>query len=190
MHRLHHEHSDTVLDPHTPVFDGIFSVALKQVNSYELALRNLIKKKEPHYSVAKDFDFQVSWFNRKKLWYLPYVIHGAVAGMLILLIGKPGIFIAAAYWLGMMSHPIQGWMVNALAHKWGYRNFVIPDNSQNNTAVAWLVMGEGYQNNHHRYPRSAKFSVKWWEVDMGYALCRIGKMLGMLEIPKAEPRSA
>jgi len=43
-------------------------------------------------------------------------------------------------------------------------------------------MGEGYQNNHHRYPSSAKFSYRWWEVDLGYAMCRLLSALGMITI--------
>lgn len=80
-----------------------------------------------------------------------------------------------------MSHPIQGWMVNALGHSFGYRNYPTPDRSKNNLLVAWLVMGEGYQNNHHHQPSSAKFSVKWWEFDLGYYFCILAERFGVLE---------
>jgi len=51
-------------------------------------------------------------------------------------------------------------MVKALGHAVGGRNFDSPDNSRNNHLAAWLILGEGYQNNHHSYPASAKFSYK------------------------------
>ena len=93
--------------------------------------------------------------------------------------------LGAAYWLGMMSHPIQGWMVNALAHRFGYRNYELSDNSRNNTFVALCAMGEGYQNNHHHDPRAAKFSVKRSEIDLGYALCFVAQWLGLVTMTKA-----
>lgn len=182
MHRMHHQYSDTPQDPHSPVHMGVFPVILAQLRSYEKALRGLIREKPQYTSVVSDLKFPVSWLNRRKLWFLPYVLHGSIALGL-------GIFahawaLGACYYLGMMTHPIQGWMVNALAHAYGYRNFATPDNSKNNSFVAWLVMGEGFQNNHHQSPSSAKFSVKWWEVDMGYGLCQIAKWLGWIEFSK------
>jgi len=92
-----------------------------------------------------------------------------------------GFWAGAAYWLGIMSHPVQGWMVNAFGHAYGYRTFDTPDHSRNNTLVAWLVFGEGYQNNHHHAPTSPKFSVLPGEIDLGYLLCRGAVRLGMIE---------
>lgn len=182
MHRLHHVYADTPLDPHSPVQLGVFGVFLGQLHSYKRALHHLMKKMEPHTSAVRDLDFSVNWLNRKKLWFLPYVLHAAI-GVAI------GAFFHAwllggAYWLGIMSHPLQGWMVNSLAHRFGYRNFNTPDNSKNNLIVSWLVMGEGYQNNHHHRPSAAKFSARWWEFDSGYILCWIGHQLRMVEISR------
>jgi stearoyl-CoA desaturase (delta-9 desaturase) len=90
-----------------------------------------------------------------------------------------------SYWLGMMSHPVQGWIINSFGHAVGGRNFDTPDNSRNNHLAAWLVLGEGFQNNHHRFPASAKFSFRRGEVDMGYWICRILDKFGILEIQRA-----
>lgn len=180
MHRLHHIHTDTPRDPHSPVHQGLFKLMLGQLHSYQDTLRGL-KKGNPYYtSVVPDLDFPVNWLNRKKVWYLPYLLHAAI-GVAI------GYFFGAwllgyCYWVGIMSHPLQGWMVNALGHAYGYRNYDTPDNSRNNSLVAWLVMGEGYQNNHHRYPASAKFSVKRGELDMGYGLVKALEWLGMIRV--------
>lgn len=179
MHRLHHEHSDTKKDPHSPVDRGIWKVLPLQLYSYNKVLAGLIVGKPYYTAVVKDLDFPVNWLNRKGLWLLPYALHGVIAVAI-------GIFfnawlLAACYWVGIMSHPIQGWMVNALAHRYGYRNFETPDNSRNNLAVSWLVFGEGFQNNHHHAPRSAKFSVKKWEVDLGYSLCRAFSAVGLVK---------
>ena len=79
-----------------------------------------------------------------------------------------------------MSHPIQGALVNYFGHKSGYRNFDIEDNSKNNLLVALIIMGEGYQNNHHR-PHSAKFGVKWFEINFGCVLCKVAKRMGIIK---------
>ena len=181
MHRMHHKYSDTPEDPHSPLTSGVLAVMLGQLHSYNRTLSGLLKGREPYSSMVADLDFPVNWLNRKRLWILPYLLHAAIATFVAIVFGAP--LLALAYWMGIMSHPIQGWMVNAMAHTWGYRNFATADNSRNNTLVAWLVWGEGYQNNHHEMPMSAKFSVKWWEVDLGYVLCKLGRAMGVLEIP-------
>jgi stearoyl-CoA desaturase (delta-9 desaturase) len=180
MHRMQHLHSDTPDDPHSPVHKGVFGLLYAQVQSYEITLRGLVKNKERFTSHVRDLDFPVNYFNRKRLWFVPYLAHALIA--LVIGLSFNAWLLGFAYWAGIMSHPIQGWMVNALAHKFGYRNYDISDNSRNNSVVAWLVMGEGFQNNHHQSPQSAKFSVKWWEFDSGYALVRIGQALGIMKI--------
>lgn len=185
MHRMHHIYSDTPEDPHSPVYQGVFPLAMGQLRSYQVTLRALLKKLEPQTSLVSDLNFPVSYLNRKKLWILPYALQGALA-IAIGWIFNAWLF-AYCYWLGMMSHPIQGWMVNALAHRFGYRNFETPDNSRNNTLVAWLVAGEGFQNNHHYRPSTARFSARWWEFDSGYVLCKIGQAIGILDIVDATP---
>lgn len=180
MHRLHHQHSDTAKDPHSPLQVGTLGVAYGQLKSYKKVLAGLIVGKPYYTSIVKDLDFPVSTLNKKGMWYVPYLIHAAIA-FSIAVIFQTWI-LAFCYWIGIMSHPIQGWMVNALAHKFGYRNFNTDDNSKNNTTVALLVFGEGFQNNHHNNPNSASFAVKWWEVDMGYYICRIFQTFGILKI--------
>ncbi len=190
MHRLHHLHSDTPEDPHSPSHHGLLELMLVQLRSYNRVLVRLIRKAPTETELVKDLDFQVSWLNRRGLWSLPYALHATVT----LAIGYFGHawLLGAAYYFGMLSHPIQGWMVNALAHRFGYRNFATGDDSRNNPFVALLVFGEGYQNNHHHAPRSANFAAKAGEYDLGYLLCRGAARLGLIEIvplpaPASEP---
>ncbi len=182
MHRLHHQYSDQEKDPHSPVNHGVFGTLPSQVKSYERIMKGLILRRKEYTSVIKDLDFDISWVIRSHFWWAPYLMHLAIA----ILVGFfcHGWWIGIAYWVGIMSHPIQGWMVNSLAHQYGYRNFKTDDHSTNNTLVAWLILGEGYQNNHHQDPTSAKFSYRWFEFDLGYLLCLVAQSLGMLEIPR------
>jgi stearoyl-CoA desaturase (delta-9 desaturase) len=187
MHRQHHLYSDTPKDPHSPSHHNLFALMLVQLRSYNKILVRLIKGSKIETALVKDIPFGVSWLNRRQLWLLPYGLHGAVT----IALGASGHWLlGAAYYFGMMSHPVQGWMVNALAHRYGYRNFQTPDDSRNNTAVALLVFGEGYQNNHHHAQRAPKFAMKAGEVDLGYWLCVAAAKVGMLEIVEPAPESA
>jgi stearoyl-CoA desaturase (delta-9 desaturase) len=180
MHRRHHAFSDTPDDPHSPVHLGVLGVLFGQLISYERTLVGLARR-DPKYTVhVEDLDFPTHWLNRKRIWFVPYLLHLAVA---IAIAVPTGLWaLAVCYWLGMMSHPLQGWMINSFGHAFGGRNFDTDDNARNNALAAWLVFGEGYQNNHHAFPRSAKFSYLRTEVDMGYGICRILERFGLLEV--------
>jgi stearoyl-CoA desaturase (delta-9 desaturase) len=180
MHRRHHAHSDTPRDPHSPRHLGMWGVLFGQLKSYERTLVGLARGESEFTRQVEDLDFPISWLNRKRVWYLPYVAHLAIALAIALPTGMWAL--AAAYYVGIMSHPVEGWIVNTLGHAVGGRNFETSDNSRNNHLAAWLVFGEGFQNNHHRYATSAKFSYRWWEVDMGYGICLLLEKLRLLEI--------
>jgi stearoyl-CoA desaturase (delta-9 desaturase) len=182
MHRLHHEHSDTPLDPHSPVNVGLADIPLEQLRNYKRVIIGLLKQKPAFTRYARDLDFPLNPLTRSGRWYLPYAVHAAVA--LALGIGV-GWLLGAVYFLGMMSHPVQGAIVNGLGHASGGRNFETPDNSRNNHLAAWLILGEGFQNNHHRFPGSATFSYRWHEIDLGYATCVALEKLGLAEIRRA-----
>jgi stearoyl-CoA desaturase (delta-9 desaturase) len=180
MHRLHHKHSDRRRDPHSPLYHGVFGVLFAQLRAYERVLVGLLTRQPEFTDVVRDLVLPVSWLNRRRLWLLPYALHTGVALTLGWVWGLW--LLGACYWVGLLSHPLQGWVVNALGHKYGDRNFDTSDNSRNNTLAAWLIVGEGYQNNHHRYPASARFSYRSGEVDLGYVLCRLLEVLGVVVI--------
>jgi stearoyl-CoA desaturase (delta-9 desaturase) len=180
MHRMHHAYSDTERDPHSPAHVGFFRVLPAQARSYEKVVGRL-KTRDPDiqkFTVGLDFD--VYWLHQSLLWMLPYVVHAAIAVSVGLLFGMW--WLGIAYFVGIMSHPIQGWIVNAFGHAVGSRNFDTNDGSRNSHWVAWIVFGEGLQNNHHAYPSSAKFSYHKWELDPGYRIARFMDKLGWLEI--------
>jgi stearoyl-CoA desaturase (delta-9 desaturase) len=71
------------------------------------------------------------------------------------------------------------WSVNSVTHIWGYRNYETPDGSRNNVMVALLVSGEGWHNNHHADPNSARQGHKWWELDLVWLMIRTLMLLGL-----------
>lgn len=182
MHRAHHMYSDTDKDPHSPLRFGVLGVALGQLRSYEENLKGLIKKNSKFTALVSDIDFNVSRLNRKKYWLLPYLLHVLIGILISTLTGN--YFFGAAYYFGIMSHPLHGWMVNSLAHKYGYRNFETRDHSTNNILVSLLVAGEGLQNNHHARPKSANFAKKFGELDWGYTLCIAASWMRLIDLKK------
>jgi fatty-acid desaturase len=179
MHRRHHAYSDTPDDPHSPVNVGIAGILREQLRSYERVIVGLHRGEAAYTRHADGLDFPLSLRRHAGAWVLPYLLQGAIATALALTFGWA---LGVCYFVGMMSHPLQGGLVNAFGHAVGGRNFDTPDASRNNTIVAWLVLGEGYQNNHHAYPASARFSAARHEVDLGFGACLLLERAGALAI--------
>jgi stearoyl-CoA desaturase (delta-9 desaturase) len=180
MHRIHHANADGPGDPHSPANVGIMGVAVAQLRSYERILVGLARRDPAFVDVVRDLDFDINWLNRRGLWWLPYVVHAALGTVLSL---ASGVWpLGVVYVAGIMSHPVQGWIVNSFGHAVGSRNFDTPDQSRNNHVAAWLIWGEGLQNNHHAYPGSARFSYHWWEADFGWVVVRALERVGVVGV--------
>jgi fatty-acid desaturase len=63
--------------------------------------------------------------------------------------------------------------VNSVSHKWGYRTFETADQSVNCWWLTLPALGEGWHNNHHAFPKSARFGLRWYELDLGFAAIRL-----------------
>lgn len=70
--------------------------------------------------------------------------------------------------------------INSLAHSLGHRRFATRDDSRNNWLLALLTFGEGWHNNHHYYPGSARQGFAWWEFDLTYYLLRLLQVFGLI----------
>ena len=70
--------------------------------------------------------------------------------------------------------------VNSVAHKYGSRRFLLKDESRNNFWVALITLGEGWHNNHHYYPASARQGFYWWEIDVTYYVLKGLAWLGVI----------
>src|SRR6185369_883569 len=79
--------------------------------------------------------------------------------------------------------------VNSLCHLWGRRRYATADASRNNLVVALLTLGEGWHNNHHHYPSSAKQGFRWWEIDVSYYLIRLLACVGLVWDVRKPPRA-
>jgi stearoyl-CoA desaturase (Delta-9 desaturase) len=80
-------------------------------------------------------------------------------------------------------------VINGVGHFFGYRNWDVPapDASRNISPIGILIGGEELHNNHHAYPASAKFSLKWYEFDLGWTYIRALESLGLATVKKVAP---
>lgn len=77
--------------------------------------------------------------------------------------------------------------INSLAHRWGTRRFATNDDSRNNFLLALLTFGEGWHNNHHVFPGTARQGFRWWEIDLTWYGLRLLAALGLIEKLKPLP---
>jgi len=168
-HRIHHQKSDKPGDPHSPR-DGAWWAHMGWILFGEANHNNtkLMSKYAP--DLARD-PFYL-WLNN---WHwVPMVILGAI---LYAFGGLPlfmwGIFLRVT--LGLHAT----WLVNSATHMFGYRNFETRDDSRNSWWVALMTFGEGWHNNHHAHPTSARHGLAWYEVDFSWMQIRLMQALGI-----------
>jgi stearoyl-CoA desaturase (delta-9 desaturase) len=108
----------------------------------------------------------------EKLYYVPIILLGfvllAVGGWPLLFFG---IFVRVTF--GLHST----WLVNSVTHAWGRRRFQTGEDSRNSWWVALLTFGEGWHNNHHAHPTSARHGLKWYEIDFNWWGIRVLQFL-------------
>jgi stearoyl-CoA desaturase (Delta-9 desaturase) len=174
-HRLHHRHSDTPSDVHSPrqgwwhcwygslVDDG------RTEREIVAAARDLARYPELRWLR--------SWF----------VLPGVALGALTWWLGGFSLFaigfvLSRCLLLNLVS------TVNYFGHLVGHRRYSTRDRSTNNALVALLTFGEGWHNNHHYYPASARAGFHWWQVDPVYYAIRLLAWLGIVwdlrEVPE------
>ncbi|MDX6559451.1 MAG: sn stearoyl-lipid 9-desaturase [Blastocatellia bacterium] len=171
-HRIHHAHSDERGDdPHTP-HDGRWWSHMGWILSgtAQQHSREVLERYAPDLTQ----DRFIAALNR--IYFLPLII---LAIILVLVGGWPlmlwGIFLRVT--VGLHAT----WLVNSATHLWGRRRFETKDNSRNSWWVALLTWGEGWHNNHHAHPTSARHGLAWYEVDFNWWGIR---MLQLLRLAK------
>lgn len=175
-HRLHHQHVDTERDVHTPKH-GIWACWIGSL------LDNGHTEEE---ILAKVPDFirfpELMWLYRYFLapGLLLCAIAFAVGGISTVAIGVC---------LGSVLLIHQSSAVNYLAHRFGTRRFDTRDNSTNNWVTGILSFGDGWHNNHHYYPSSARAGFTWWEIDMFFWPIWIFEKLGLVWDVKRPPEA-
>ena len=179
IHRKHHAKCETEEDPHSPMHKGIKMVFWRGVELYREARtdRESIEK----YGKGCPED----WIERKL--YTPRATMGPTLLLFLslALFGLPGV----AIWALQMAW-IPFWaagVVNGLGHWWGYRNFETTDTATNLTPWAFWIGGEELHNNHHAFPSSAKFALRKFEFDIGWAAIKLFESVGLAKVLRVAP---
>ena len=181
MHRMHHAFADTPDDPHSPKYDeSLFKMMWKTktiysaITSKQMTVDPRFTQNVPEWTA---FDrFARSWISRL-IWGAAYVaVYWAFATEWWLWLLLPVQFLLS---------PIHGAIINWFAHKYGYRNFEVKDTSKNFLPFDFLMMGESYHNNHHKYGNRANYGgFRWHEIDPTYLMIRLLNRLGVIQLAK------
>lgn len=188
VHRRHHEYSDRQEDPHSPLVNFLWSHVgwmlvdnrdLTRLGVYERYAKDVLR--DPFYRrLERTFLYPIiiltSW--------LVYFAGGAVASILSGgNLAEAAQFGASLLIWGVFVRTVLvwhiTWSVNSAAHLWGYRNYETGEQSRNNWFVAILTSGEGWHNNHHADPRSARHGHRRSEIDLIFMLIQMLEWVGL-----------
>jgi stearoyl-CoA desaturase (delta-9 desaturase) len=193
-HRVHHQHTDKPGDPHTPNEGGWWSHAGWILSGKAMAADTSILAR---YVPDLGKDKGLVWLSNYH--WVPLTTLGF--GLLALghHFGGWHLGWSMVFW-GIFLRVTIGlhatWLVNSATHMWGSRRFATRDESRNNWWVALLTGGEGWHNNHHAHPVSAKHGLAWYEIDPNWygiwLLKKIGlaKQVLVAEFDRENPRPA
>ena len=182
IHRKHHAATETVDDPHSPKVLGLRKVLWEGAELYRAASKDKAMVEKYAHGTPDD------WVEKNV-----YKRHSAKGILLMFLIdlvlfGVPGISIWAIQMMWIPLHAAG--IINGVGHALGYRNFECPVASTNIFPWGFWIGGEELHNNHHTFASSAKFSVKWWEFDLGWFYIRCLSLLGLAKVKKLPPQLA
>ena len=182
-HRLHHQFSDRPGDPHSPREGGFWAhMGWLLVGESKHSNTALMARYAP--DLAKDrIHCLINTYH-----YVPLVVLSVI---LYAIGGLPMLLWPVFFRITIGLHFT--WMVNSITHMWGTRRFATKDDSTNNLWVALVTFGEGWHNNHHAHPTSARHGLAWYEMDITWMQIRLLEKLGLAQqvrvakIPTVEP---
>ena len=179
IHRKHHAKVETVEDPHSPQIYGIKKVLWEGAELYRVESHN--QETLDRYGAGTPDD----WMERNV--YTRRDSLGVTTLFLVnfALFGFIGITIWAVQmaWIPLFAAGV----INGIGHYWGYRTFQPEDTSTNIVPWGALIGGEELHNNHHAYPTSARFSIRWYEFDLGWQYIRLLARVGLAQVKKVAP---
>lgn len=179
-HRHHHRHSDTPEDIHSPIVHGIYYAHVGWVLSSQFI--------KPRLELVKDLMAfpELRWVDKYNV--IPPIVLGTAVYFL-------GVWLGAAYpSLGTNGMQMLVWgffvstvllyhgtfCINSFTHLIGSRRFKTTDSSRNNLILALITLGEGWHNNHHRYPGSEAQGMYWWEIDISHYILKVLSFFGIV----------
>jgi stearoyl-CoA desaturase (delta-9 desaturase) len=180
LHRMHHAYSDTEKDPHSPhFFKDVFGMMIATKNMYLNYLKHKIEPEPafrgnyPEWPLVDRIGDSWIWRIACGLFYIGFYIAFANHWWMYILLP-----------IHFLMGPLHGAIVNWCGHKYGYSNHDNDDHSKNSLPWDFLLMGELFQNNHHKKPNSPNFATKWWEFDPTYPVMKVLHWMRIIKIRK------
>jgi stearoyl-CoA desaturase (delta-9 desaturase) len=169
-HRIHHAFTETDKDPHSPR-NGTYWAHIGWIFKGTAQHQSEAAMNRYTPDMAKD-KFHIAL---NKYYYLTIIAAGAA----LFAIGGWSMVLWAVFLRITVSWHFT-WLVNSATHLWGSRRFDTRDDSRNNGLVAAVTFGEGWHNNHHAHPRSARHGLTWREFDVNWIQLRMLEKLGII----------
>lgn len=180
LHRMHHAYSDTEKDPHSPhFFKDVFRMMIATKNMYLNYLKYKIQPEPafqgdyPEWPLVDKIGDSWLWRLSCAAFYITFYVVFATQWWMFLLLP-----------IHFLMGPIHGAIVNWCGHKYGYSNYDNHDHSKNSLPWDFLLMGELFQNNHHKKPNNPNFGLKWWEFDPTYPVMKVLHWMRIIRIKK------
>ncbi|MDB5314117.1 MAG: acyl-CoA desaturase [Gemmataceae bacterium] len=197
LHRRHHQHSDTPADPHSPHHQGRGVLGL--IRGFWHAHIGWAFRSDPSDLSRYVTDLRKFASVRVASALFPlWIVLGLVIPTVLggLLTGTWAGALLGLVWGGLarvcLVHHVT-WSVNSVCHLWGRRPYPEGDHSRNNFVFGVLALGEGWHNNHHAFPTSARHGLRWWQIDVSYYVIRLLALVGLawrIRLPANRPASA
>jgi stearoyl-CoA desaturase (delta-9 desaturase) len=175
-HRHHHAHSDDPEDVHSPVQHGFlwshmgwFTAPVNFPTKIEL-IQDFAKF--PELRFLDRFDLVIAVLIGTGMFILGASLPAEL--------GTSGMQMLVWFFISTVTLYHVTYMINSLAHVYGSRRYETTDTSRNNPFLAILAFGEGWHNNHHHYPNTARQGFYWWEIDMSYYIIVALSWLGLV----------
>ncbi len=169
-HRLHHQHSDQPQDPHTPRVSGFWAhvgwVLFGDSNHNDT---ERMGRYAPDLARDPFYRWLTTWH------WVPLT----VLGFALLAIGGWGL-VNWAIFLRVVFGLHATWLINSATHMWGSRRFATKDDSKNTWWAALITFGEGWHNNHHAHPTSARHGLAWYEFDPTWLSLKLLRAVGLV----------
>jgi stearoyl-CoA desaturase (delta-9 desaturase) len=180
IHRKHHAKCETAEDPHSPMVYGIKKVVTQGAELYR------VESKKPETMEKYGLGTPDDWIERNVYSKFSWQGVGLMLMIDLALFGPIGATIWAVQMAWIPFHAAG--IINGVGHYWGYRHYAVNDTSTNITPIAFWIGGEELHNNHHAFPTSARFSMRWYEFDLGWLYINILQFFGLAVVKKVAPR--
>ena len=191
VHRVHHQFSDHEGDPHTPREGGWWAHTGWMIWGNSLHAQTQVLARYVPDLVRDRFHVWLS-----KYHWIPLVASGVLLFGLGWIWGGWKNAVGMLLWGAFLRVTLglhATWLVNSATHLWGSRRFETRDDSRNNFWVALVSGGEGWHNNHHANPVSARHGLAWYEIDPNYWGIWLLSKLGLarkIQVVKLNPKPA